>query len=156
MAKRKAPSSPGPSIAYDSDEITVAPTRNSRQKIQKTSHDESNAPFARRTRHLECVSIPVPTQQELAALQEATTPSAEPPAGLSDNEETELPAYERPLVLDGKRTRKSTYKGLTISDFFPVASHPEELQPQAARGSRPARKSTGQKEDGPRPEAALV
>jgi hypothetical protein len=144
MVKRKASSSLEPPPSYDSDEITVAPTHNTRQKIQKTSNVESNIPSLRRTRQLECVLIPTPTQEESAALQEATTFSAEPPAGLSDHE-IELPAYERPLVLDGKRSRKSTYKGLATSDFFPSAHHSDELQSQAAaRGPRPARKSTGQ------------
>jgi site-specific DNA-cytosine methylase len=153
MAKRKASPSPAPSITYDSDEINVAQRRNI-YKAQKTSH-KSNSPLIRRTRWLECVLIPTLTQEESAALLGViTTTSTEPVAKWSElavinPKKIELPAYERPLVLDGKRSRKSTYKGLTMSEFFPSAPRPDELQTQAVRETRPARKSTGQKEDGP-------
>ncbi|KAM0696367.1 hypothetical protein Q7P36_003613 [Cladosporium allicinum] len=151
MAKRKALSSPAPSIAYDSDEINVAPHRNIRQK---TSHDASNPPPPRRTRQLECVLIPVPTQEESAALLDAnTTTAANHFTGSSehsviDNEEIKVPAYEQDLVVIGRRSRKPTHKSLKISDFYPSVSASEEVQPQAARQSRPARKSTGKKDDG--------
>jgi len=157
MAKRKASASPQPD--YDSDEIQVAHERNNLpHKAQKTSHDETNSPLLRRMRCLECVLIPTPTQEETAALLEAnvTTPTPEDTAaGAREHAVTdhkELPAYERPLVLDSKRTRKSIHKGYTISDFFPPAaqtptartSNADELQQtHTARDShpRPARRS---------------
>jgi site-specific DNA-cytosine methylase len=49
----------------------------------------------------------------------------------------------------GKRSRKPTHKSLNLSDLLASDSRTEEVQPQAARQSRPARKSTGQKDDGP-------
>ena len=157
MAKRKASSSPAPlpSQEYDSDEINVAHARDTRHKVQKTSHNESNFPLLRRTRRLQCVMIPVPTPQELAALPHAITPtSAESSNGLgeqTEHQETELPAHEQPLVLEGKRSRKSTHQRLTISDFFPSTSRPDESQQsqsQAAREPRPARISTGHRHEG--------
>jgi len=142
MAKRKASSSPQPD--YDSDEIQVTHGRgNNPQKAQKTSHDVANSPLLRRNRRLECVLIPTPTPEESEALLDAYKfTSADTVAGardhaVTDHREAELSAYERPLVLNGKRSRKFTYNALARSEFFP------KTQSQAAvRDYGPARKST--------------
>jgi hypothetical protein len=154
MAKRKATSSPAISRAYDSDEIHVAPLQNFRQEAQKTSHDASNSRPVRPTRLLKCVLVPVPTQQELVALLDANTTSTEPSAEWSEHsvaihDEIKVPAYEQPLEVNGKRSRKSTYKSLTTSEFFFLTSRPDEVRLQAARASRPTRRRSELKNDGP-------
>ena len=156
MAKRKASSSPQPD--YDSDEIQVTHGRgNNPQKAQKTSHDVANSPLLRRNRRLECVLIPTPTPEESEALLDAYKfTSADTVAGardhaVTDHREAELSAYERPLVLNGKRSRKFTYNALARSEFFP------KTQSQAAvRDYGPARKSTTRHEHDAGPLHALL
>ena len=95
----------------------------------------------------------MPTQEESAALLDANTTTAanhftgSSDHSVTDNEEIKVPAYEQDLVVIGRRSRKPTHKSLKISDFYPSVSASEEVQPQAARQSRPARKSTGQNDD---------
>lgn len=105
MAKRKAPS---PGSESDRENIYVRPQRSVRRKL---SHAESPAP-SKGCRKLHCVLIP--KRERLAAISvnaQRNGPS------LPATEDSPQPIYERPLIIDGKRSRRPNVQKSMVSDF---------------------------------------